>query len=240
MHMQPKDLLIVSVCDESGVILEPWARVGFRCVALDLQPSRTGTHKGIEFQQGDVRRYRLPCREKIALFFAWPPCTDLAVSGSRWFTSKGLFALRDAIDLVAHCELLAESSGAPWMIENPVGTLSTYWRKPDYYFDPCDYGDPYTKKTCVWAGNGFVMPPKSPVQPTEGSKMHLLPRSKDRQRLRSVTPLGFALAVFKAHYPLVCDKWGLERKELDGNIPESTGEVGDSCSVRSVLINEAV
>jgi len=92
------------------------------------------------------------------------------------------------------------------MIENPVSTLSTYWRKPDYMFDPCDYGryldppgDAYTKKTCLWVGNGFVMPPKKPVPPVEGSKIHRMPPSKDRGYLRSVTPMGFAEAVFQAN-----------------------------------------
>jgi hypothetical protein len=106
---------------------------------------------------------------------------------------------------------MCEASGAPYMIENPVGTLSTYWRDPDYSFDPNDYGDPYTKKTLLWTGNGFVMPPvvkpgdmfEAPtwVEPTEGSKMHKLPPSADRADLRSVTPQGFADAVFRANRP---------------------------------------
>jgi hypothetical protein len=92
------------------------------------------------------------------------------------------------------------------MIENPVGRLSTCWRKPDYQFDPCDYGayldppgDTYTKRTCLWTGAGFVMPKPDPVLPLEGSRMHLLPPSDDRANLRSETPAGFALAVFKAN-----------------------------------------
>jgi hypothetical protein len=58
------------------------------------------------------------------------------------------------------------------MLENPVGVLSSYWRKPDHTFDPCDYGgylnpagDAYTKKTCLWTGGGFIMPGKKPVDP---------------------------------------------------------------------------
>ncbi len=65
------------------------------------------------------------------------------------------------------------------------------------YFQPCDYGDPYTKKTCLW-GN-FNNPIKNPVAPTEGSKMHKYPPSKDRQMLRSITPPGFAKAFFEAN-----------------------------------------
>jgi len=65
-------------------------------------------------------------------------------------------------------------------------------------FNPCDYGDPYTKKTYLW-GN-FNMPPKvKRVEPTKGSKMHLLPPSLDRAMLRSITPPGFARAFFEAN-----------------------------------------
>ena len=92
------------------------------------------------------------------------------------------------------------------MIENPVSTISTYWRKPDHTFDPCDYGgylespgDAYTKKTCLWTGNGFVMPETKRIPPTEGSRMHKLPPSSDLANLRSATAKGFARAVFEAN-----------------------------------------
>jgi hypothetical protein len=85
------------------------------------------------------------------------------------------------------------------MVENPVSVISSHYRRPDSTFDPCDYGDPWTKKTCLWVGSGFVMPPKRPVEPTMGSRMHLMPPSADRGNRRSETPLGFARAVFEAN-----------------------------------------
>jgi len=108
--------------------------------------------------------------------------------------------------IVEACFRLCEWSGAPWMIENPVGALSTHWRKPDYRFDPCDFGgyleppgDAYTKRTCLWVGGGFTIPEPKPVVPVEGSKMHLVPPSDDRANIRSKTPEGFARAVFEAN-----------------------------------------
>jgi hypothetical protein len=109
--------------------------------------------------------------------------------------------------VVASCNRICEASGVPFLIENPVSTLSTYWRKPDYKFDPCDYAgyldDPapeaYTKKTCLWVGGGFRMPAKKRVEPVLGSKTHLLGPSEERANLRSVTPAGFARAVFEAN-----------------------------------------
>jgi hypothetical protein len=84
-----------------------------------------------------------------------------------------------------------------WALENPVGRLVHYLGKPVMYFNPCDYGDPYTKKTCLW-GN-FNKPAKTLVKPTEGSKMHRLPPGPDRWKKRSITPKGFANAFYQAN-----------------------------------------
>lgn len=82
-----------------------------------------------------------------------------------------------------------------WVLENPVGTLRQYLGEPAMRFQPCDFGDPYTKKTCLWGS--FTLPAKSPVDPSEGSKMHKL--SGRDQYERSLTPPGFARAFFEAN-----------------------------------------
>jgi len=71
------------------------------------------------------------------------------------------------------------------MIENSVSTVSTSWRKPDFTFDPCDFGgylnppgDAYAKKTCLWTGNGFVMSKIKRISPIEGRRMHRFPAIK--------------------------------------------------------------
>jgi len=84
-----------------------------------------------------------------------------------------------------------------WCLENPVGRLNKWIGQPVMYFNPCDYGDPYTKKTALWGK--FNIPEKNPVEPTEGSKMHLIPPCENRQELRSITPPGFARAFFEAN-----------------------------------------
>jgi hypothetical protein len=198
--------MILSLCDYTGVMVEPWREAGFPCVIVDLQhtPGWDGFSTVLLSKVGrDVREFYLSPDEEVGAVFAFPPCTDLANSGARWFKGKGLRALSSAIELVAACVEIAEASSAPYMIENPVGQLSTYWRKPDHTFDPCDYGDPYTKKTCLWTGGGFVMPTKQRVEPTEGSKMHRLPPGPERANLRSATPPGFARAVFEANVGIV-------------------------------------
>lgn len=201
---------VLSLCDRTGNMVQPWLEVGYDAITVDLQPAENPhpnrrhiiadvTDLSAEFADG----------EDACIVFAFPPCTDLASSGARWFKDKGLDALISALQVVSACKRIAEFSHAPWMLENPVGTLSSRWREPDYTFDPCDYGDPYTKKTCLWVGGGFIMPPKiaqgdmfeepTIVTPTLGSMIHRMPPSEDRGDKRSVTPMGFARAVFRAN-----------------------------------------
>lgn len=154
---------VVSYCDLTGNTVRPWAEAGHDCLCIDTQHSiraiRTvAVGRGsITYQWGDVRS-REPLSASIT--FAFPPCTDLAVSGARDFATKGLRRFIDALEVVEACRLLCVFGGGPWMLENPVGRLSTAWRKPDHTFDPCDYGDPYTKKTCLWTGGGSSCHPR--------------------------------------------------------------------------------
>ena len=201
---------VVSLCDLTGNMVKPWAEAGYDCLCLDIQHSiradrveEVGAGR-ITYRWADVRSL-LPQElgtQPIAAAFAFPPCTHLAVSGARDFQRKGLRLLIDALEVVEQCRRLCSWDGAPWMLENPVGRLSTLWRKPDHLFDPCDYGDPWTKKTCLWTGGGFVMPPRNRVEPVEGSKMHTMAPGADRANLRAETPMGFARAVFAANSSL--------------------------------------
>lgn len=199
--------IVLSLCDRTGNMVRPWLEAGYECWIVDLQHPAGETHEGNLVRVGaDVRDW-LPPRRQYAIAFAFPPCTHLAVSGARWFKDKGLGKLSEAISTVAACARICEWTAAPWMLENPVGTLSTYWRKPDYTFDPYEYGgylakpgDAYTKKTCLWMGNDFIMPPMKPVDPVEGDRIHRMPPSPERADLRFVTPLGFAQAVFEANH----------------------------------------
>lgn len=188
-------------------MVKPWLDAGYHAVTVDVQGAEN-PHPNRRHIIADVRKFRpMDFTRSYEVVFGFPPCTHLAVSGARWFKDKGLPKLIEALQIVNAVREICEASDAPWMIENPVGTLATYWREPDYTFDPCDYGDPYTKKTCLWVGNGFVMPPKvrigdmfaepTVVEATLGSMIHRMPPSENRGDLRSVTPMGFAEAVFR-------------------------------------------
>lgn len=203
--------IVLSLCDYTGNAVAPWAAAGYECWIVDLQhPAGQGALVDNVMRIGaDVTLWQPPAGVQVVFCMAWPPCTHLAVSGARWFKGKGLRALAESIQIVAACSEICEATGAPYLLENPVSTLATYWRKPDFTYNPSDYAgyaqspadEAYTKKTCLWIGGGFVMPPARPVPPVLGSKMHLLPPSEERANLRSATPSGFAQAVFDANSP---------------------------------------
>lgn len=204
---------VLSLFDYTANMVRPWAEVGYACYCADTK--HTGYDNDIEkFDSGGfITKLKQDVMEMDSLkiwsmVFAAPPCTDLAVSGALHFEMKGLPAVIAALQLVNKAREICEESGAPYMIENPVSTLATYWRKPDHYFNPCDFAgylddpstDAYTKKTCLWTGGGFVMPASKAIEPVLGSKMHRLPPSAHRAELRSATPMGFARAVFESNH----------------------------------------
>lgn len=189
-------------------MVQPWLDAGYECWIVDVQHPEGQHRDGRLVRWGtDVQFLSWPWRE-VAIAFAFPPCTNLSVSGARWFQDKGLESLHESLGLVVACKRICEASGAPWMLENPVGMLSSYWRKPDYTFQPWQYGDRYTKKTCLWTGNGFVMPEAWHRTKPDGttSAIHLMPPSADRGDKRSITPAGFARAVFEANEPRIRER----------------------------------
>lgn len=197
---------VLSLCDRTGNMVLPWLEAGYEAVTVDLQPE-VNPHPRRRHIVADVRG-RLSLPHDVAAVFAFPPCTHLAVSGARWFKAKGLPKLIEALQIVEACRSICEAYPAPWMIENPVGRLSTLWREPDHYFHPWQYtkywpADHYTKKTCLWVGNGFVMPSPATLEfnAPPDDRIHKAPPSDSRSDLRSETPMGFAYAVYEANVP---------------------------------------
>lgn len=197
---------VLSLCDRTGNMVRPWAEAGFECFCVDVR-HETGEQMrgGITWIGADLREW-LPPPRRYAIVFAAPPCTSLAVSGARWFRSKGIGGLTEALEMVEACRRIAEWSRAAWMIENPVSTLASYWRAPDFTFHPHEFGgwkdgdaDDYSKRTCLWTGGGFRLPQKRPIPEFRPLYIHNMPPSPERGDLRSVSPPGFARAVFEAN-----------------------------------------
>ena len=157
----------------------------------------------VELSEGqDVRLYEY-AGEEIQGVLAAPPCDHLAVSGARWWKSKGPEALLEALSIADACMRIVNVCHPEWwVLENPVGRLRRFYGPPKLIFDPCDYGDPYTKKTLLWGT--FQVPVKTPVEPikvcSQGSWIQKLGgKSAKTKRLRSATPQGFAKAFFEAN-----------------------------------------
>lgn len=189
------------LCDKTGIMAEEWLRAGVECWLVDIQHPPGITRDGLRVTVGaDVRTWQPPLR-RYRFAFAFPPCTHLSVSGARWFKTKGLRALSEAIDIFGRCVEICEWTEAAYGIENPVSTISSYYRHPDHTFQPWQYGDLWTKKTCLWTGGGFVMPVPIHNEPPPGvtNKIWKMPPSVERANLRSETPRGFARAVYRAN-----------------------------------------
>jgi hypothetical protein len=201
LHIGKRPETVIFLCEESGNTARPWRKAGFSTICVDL--SRDGQ---------DVRLIRAPDLLGILRdngltpygLFAMPPCTHLAGSGARWWRRKGDSALLEALSVSDAClriEWVLRRHGLQWAaLENPVGRLSQFLGEPTMTFQPCEFGDPYTKRTCLW---GDFNPDlhRQPVAPTEGSRMWNLPPSPDRASLRSKTPEGFAQAFCAANRP---------------------------------------
>lgn len=184
-------MLILDLCGGSGAWSKPYTEAGYRVEIVDLLT--------------DGRDVRLLQRIKAGVrgILAAPACTKFAVSGNGARAREkaaGTYdaGILEALSLVDACIRIAwVQQPAWWSLENPVGTLVRYLGPPRMAFDPADYGDPYTKKTLLWGM--FTCPLKRRVVATDGSKMHRLPPSPDRWRLRSETPAGFARAFFEVN-----------------------------------------
>jgi hypothetical protein len=179
-------MTILSLCDYTGEWSKPYREAGYDVVQVDIKHGQ------------DVRllRHMGPIRGILAA----PPCTDMASSGARWWEEKGEQALLAGLAVVDACCRIVLAHRATvqwWVMENPVGRLRHYLGEPRMAFDPCDYGDAYTKRTLLWGD--FKEPLMARVPATEGSRMHLLPPSPERAALRSVTPSGFSRAFFEAN-----------------------------------------
>lgn len=163
---------ILCLCDLTGAMAKPWVNAGYRAILVDPQHPYGVSTDGLITRVGHVIDHPESWRvirknlHRLALVSGFPPCTDLATSGARWFPIKRLadplFQFK-AMQVVWQCHVIGELSGAPYFAENPKSMISSFWRKPDHTFHPWHFTalaqqDSYVKLTCLWSGNGFIMP----------------------------------------------------------------------------------
>ena len=183
----PKPLIptILSLCDGTGAWAEPYREAGYTIFPIDIKAGQ------------DIRL--LDALSNIHGVLAAPPCTHLSASGARWWEGKGVSALLEALSIVDAClRIVLVVKPVWWCLENPVGRLSTYLGPPVLTFQPYEFGDPYSKRTCLW-GNFNTELKKTPVEPTDKDRIWRIGPSPDRGTVRSITPTGFAKAFFEAN-----------------------------------------
>jgi len=207
----------ISLFDYTGVMMEPWLEGGYECHIFDSQhkPGSFQHSSGLWKHGYDLRNIPLALLEMlgedIRFVSCFPPCNHLSISGARWFKGKGLRLLAQSIDLFATSSEFSELSGAPYLIENPQSTISTYWREPDHKFHPAHYSgyvggeEAYTKETWLWTGGGFVMPPRQMhgdlFDMPDTTYIHHQSPGEERANIRSATPRGFAIAILEDRHP---------------------------------------
>lgn len=226
-------MIIWSLFDGSGLMVQPWAEAGHTCYCFNYDGADHGDYArlGAKVEHDNIHYINAWIDNKFDfevapdIIFAFPPCTDLAVSGAAHFEAKRKKNSTFQVEAVITCKVaarLAKTYNVPYMIENPVSVLSSLWRKPDYAFNPHEYGgylpeddthpmfpdviparDAYVKKTCLWIGNGFIMPNVAPVAADSGDNpgwAKLGGKSARTKTIRSLTPRGFAKAVYEANH----------------------------------------
>jgi hypothetical protein len=174
---------VLVACEYSGRVRDAFIRNGCEAVSCDLLPTdQPGPH-----YQGDVFDI---INDGWDLMVAHPPCTHLAVSGARWFHKKEK-EQEEALDFVRRLMAAPINQVA---IENPISVISSKIRKPDQIIQPWMFGHGETKATCLWLKN---LPPLQPTEIVDGreNKVHRMPPSEHRWKLRSLTYQGIADAM---------------------------------------------
>ena len=194
---------VLIACEFSGIVRDAFIDRGHDAVSCDLEPSeRDGPH-----HVGDAINFAY-MGGPWDLMIAHPPCTYLTVTGNKWFKPEYAHRFPDRrqhrADGVRFFMQLADAPIDRICIENPVGIMSTSWRKPDQIIQPYQFGHPEPKKTCLWLKGLPKLQPTKLCEPeymmTKSgkrlAKWYFQPsNTPDRQRMRNRTFQGIADAM---------------------------------------------
>lgn len=214
---------VLIACEESQRVCLAFRQLGHEAYSCDIIDC-SGSHPEFHIKQDVIPLLNGFCKFKTMddiehqinskwdLIIAHPPCTYLTVSGNRWYNVEkyGEKALKRIQDrklakqffmsfINADCEKIA--------VQNPIGIMSTQYRKPDQIIQPYQFGHPDKKATCLWLKNLPLLKPTNIVQPHKdiilknGKKdtyWHYATSclsKKERSQIRSKTFIGIAKAM---------------------------------------------
>ena len=178
---------ILVACEESQAVTKELRKLGHQAFSCDIL-SCSGGHPEWHIQ-GDVIK---ELDKNWDMIIAFPPCTHLASSGARWFKEKQKDGRQQsAVDFFMR---IVNANATKIAIENPIGIMSSKYRKPDQIIQPWQFGHGETKATCLWLKG---LPKLTATELVEGREQRIwrLPPSKDRAKLRSKTFPGIAKAM---------------------------------------------
>jgi hypothetical protein len=192
---------VLIACEYSGIERDAFIANGHDAMSCDILPTESdGPH-----HQGDVRDI---IHDGWDLMIGHPPCTFLAVSGARWFKDRQ----QQQAEALEFVKTLMDAPIHKIAIENPVSVISSRIRKPDQIVQPFEFGQPESKRTCLWLKNlPLLIPTKILPLPDCGYWQNQTPShqnnlwgNKNRAKLRSLSYSGIAEAM--------ADQWGTEFK----------------------------
>ena len=203
---------ILVACEESQAVTKELRALGLEAFSCDILEC-SGGHPEWHLQQ-DVTEL---LKQKWDMIIAFPPCTYLTVTGNRWFNiqrygEKAIKRHQDRAEAIDFFMMFANADCERIAIENPVGVMSSEWRKPNQIINPFQFGDAFEKKTCLWlkglpnlVSTNIVEPPKrtefksGKTMPAWYAEAWKLPKA-ERAKLRSKTFPGIAKAM--------AEQWG--------------------------------
>lgn len=199
-----KPMKILVACEESQAVCIELRKLGHEAYSADIQECSGGHPEWhilgdvIPLINGDCKFTTMDGVEheitgEFDFLICFPPCTNLASSGARWFPQKQLDGSQEKS--VEFFLTFTRAKCKRILIENPVGIMSTRYRKPDQIIQPWQFGHGETKATCIWLiGDLNKLQPTNIVSGRE-NRVWRMPPSKDRAKLRSKTYPGIAKAI---------------------------------------------
>jgi len=173
------EMRVLVACEESQEVCKSFRERGHESYSCDIQEPSGGHPEWhilgdclpilggcCEVQTMDGISHVIP--DKWDLLIAHPPCTDLAVSGARWFAEKQKDG-RQQKSIVFFMQLALASCGRV-AVENPISIMSNAWRKPDQIIQPYQFGEHARKATCLWLKN---LPKLTPTKIVDGGDIRI-------------------------------------------------------------------
>lgn len=183
---------IIVVGEFSGRVRDEFRKAGHNAGSCDLLPTESDYDSGHHLE-GDCKRFLSTETfgyDKWDLMIAFPPCTYLSVSGARWWKDRQ----EEQKTALKFINYLLNVPIPKIALENPIGKISTAIRKPDQIIQPWQFGQGETKSTCLWLKNLPLLKPTNIVSGRE-PRIHKMPPSKNRGKLRSITYKGISEAM---------------------------------------------